>query len=341
MTDLAALSDLSAPWAVRVAPTLRLADHVASGTDEVTALARAVGADADALLRLLRFLACRGVFAEREPGRFALTPAAELLREDHPARLRRWLDQDGAGGRMDLAWPALLQAVRGGGAGYPAVFGAPFWADLDRHPALAGSFAALLGGAAEELARELAHAYDWSGARHVVDVAGGTGALLAVLLASHPRLRGTLVELPHTARAAAALLRERGLEGRADVVAGSAFESLPAGADVYLLSWVLHDWPDADAARILRRCAEAAGARGRVVVVESAAPAAPSPLVTALDLRMLLLVGGRERTAEEYAALAAEAGLALREVARTSLGRVVLEGRADARASRLRAAAAS
>jgi O-methyltransferase domain len=265
------------------------------------------------------------VFAEPAPGRFALTEASELLRSDHPAGLRRWLDQDGAAGRMDAAWPGLLESVRDGRPGYRSMYGRSFWEDVDADPALRRSYDALLAGPAADLARELATAVDWREVAHVVDVGGGSGALLAGLLEAHPHLRGTLVELASTAETAAAAFEARGLARRSTVRAGSAFDPLPPGGDVYLLSWVLHDWDDAEAVAILRRCADVASDDATVLVIEHVVSAdAPSALHTALDLRMLHLVGGRERTAEELAALADAAGLALSEHGRTADGRTIL-----------------
>jgi SAM-dependent methyltransferase len=153
---------------------------------------------------------------------------------------------------------------------------------------------------------DILSAYDWGSLTHVVDVGGGNGALLT----EHPTLRGTLVDLPKPAEAARRAFAAAGLADRADVVAGSFFDPLPSGADAYLLSDVLHDWDDGDAKAILRRCAEAAGDRGKILVIGEYGPDGESPS-TATDLRMFVFLNGHERRVSEVAALAGDCGLRL------------------------------
>ena len=159
-------------------------------------------------------------------------------------------------------------------------------------------------------APEIAAGYDWGALGHLVDVGGGNGTLLAAILRHHPTLRGTVFDLPATAEAARTALASAGLADRADVVGGSFFEPLPPGAGGYLLSAIVHDWDDASARTILSRCAEAAGQAGAVFVVEKIGADGAS-LRTGMDLRMLLYFGGKERSVDQLAALAAEAGLRL------------------------------
>ncbi len=319
------LSDLITPMAIRVAATLRLADRIAAGTTTPTELAADVDVDPDALGRLLRYLAARGVFAEPEPGRFALTGSAEPLRDDHPDQIRARLDLTSALGRADLAFGALLDVVRTGKPGYPMVHGRGFWADLAGDPGLTASFDAVMAKDQVLWAPWLA-AQDWSGTHHVVDVGGGIGTLLIVLLQAQPHLRGTLVELPATAAAAERALAEAGLSGRCDVVAGSFFDRLPAGADVYLLSSIVHDWNDTDTTAILRRCAQAAGPDGRVLLGELVATGDEDrQAFTKMDLCMLVYLGGRERTLEDFAALAGAAGLAITSVTPAEWGNSLID----------------
>lgn len=319
------LIDLISPMAVRVAATLRLADRIAAGISALPELAAEVGADPNALGRLLRYLVARGVFAELEPGRFAITGSAEPLRDDHPDGLRRWLDLTDAIGRADLAFGALLDVVRTGQPGYPMVHGRGFWADLAADPGLTASFDALMAANREWSAPWLV-AQDWSGTQHVMDVGGGNGALLAALLQTHPHLRGTVVELPATAAAADATLTTAGLSGRYEVITGTFFDPLPTGADTYLLNSILHDWNDADATAILRRCAEAAGPDGRVLLGELVATGDEDRLAfTHIDLRMLVYLGGRERTLKEFTALTGAAGLAITAVIPAEQGNSLIE----------------
>ncbi|MBF6170366.1 methyltransferase [Nocardia blacklockiae] len=324
---LAPLTDLVTPMAMRVAATLGLTDLLGGDTLPAAELARRSNTDPDALERLLRHLACRGVYIEPEPGRFAVNEPAALLAADHPAGMRGWLDLDGFGGRMDLAFTGLLHTVRTGQPAWETVFGAPFWRYLDENPHVSASFDAVMAAGADYLA-DAAAAYDWSRAGHVVDVGSGTGALIAEVLAAAPDLRATLVDLPDTIERGRAHLTARGLDDRCEFAAQSFFEPLPAGGGAYILKRVLHDWSDADAVRILRRCAEAAGTHGHVVVIEGNGSSGADPAVLAeMDLRMLVLSGGRERPADHYAALATEAGLTVTETRTTPLGHVVLDCR--------------
>jgi len=295
-----ALADLFTPMALRVAATLRLADHIAAGTGTVGALAERTGADADALGRLLNHLVAAGALARDEAGTLSLTALGDELRD-----AAAWLDIEGAIGRADLSAFHLLETVRSSEPAYPLAHGRGYWEDLAAHPELSASFDALMRARLRTEAPLVAAAYDWGALAHVVDVGGGDGTLLAAVLAAHPGVRGTLVELAGPAAAAARTLAEFG--ERRVIVTGSFFEPLPAGADGYVLSGVLHDWDDEHALAILRRCAEAAGACGRVLVIEE------GPTDAAIraegDLRMLLYTGGRERSLGDFETLAADAGL--------------------------------
>jgi hypothetical protein len=322
---LAPITDLVTPMAVRVAATLKLADLVAGGAGHVDDLADRTGTNAEALGRMLRHLVCQGLFAEPELGRFTLNETADLLRSDHPAGMRMMFDLNEFGGRMDLVFTDLMHTVRTGRPAWESAFGAPFWDYLAADPAMAASFDAAMVDSTRTAA---ATAYDWSGVRHVVDVGGGTGALLAEVLRADADIRATLVDLPDTAERGRRFLAERGLDGRCEFAGQSFFDPLPAGADVYLLSAVLHDWDDQPATAILRRCAEAAGTEGQVVIVESHGTAGDDPAMFAeMNLRMLVLSGGRERAVEDYQALAAAAGLTTTDVRTTLAGLVVIDCR--------------
>jgi precorrin-6B methylase 2 len=322
------LMDLTTPWAVRVASTLRIPDLIASGVTRLEDLAERCSADAENLGRVLRYLVTRGVFEEPEPGAFALTETGHLLKED--GGVRAWLDQDGFGGRMDRAWPALLDTVRTGKPGYANLFGQSLWEDLEASPRISKSFNALMAAQSETIWPELAGCYDWGRVREVVDVGGGSGTLIASLARAHPQLRGTVLDLPSVAREAAERFEREGLADRCRAVAGSMFDPLPAGADVYLLSIVIGDWDDEKAAAILRRCADAAGPSGRVLIVEALLEddAASS---AAMDLLMLVLVEGRARTAEQFRAVIHAAGLELVHLHALPSGRCVIECAAPAR----------
>ena len=266
---LGPLMDLVTPMALRVAATLRLADFIPDdGTGDgaaISDLAERAGADPEALARMLRHLVAHGVFAEPRPGRFAANQTAAMLRTGQPGAV--WLDLDGFGGRMDLAFTGLAHTVRTGEPAWEQVFGLPFWDYLDANPAISASFDATMAVDGGNI--DVAERYDWAAVRHVADIGGGTGTLIAEVLQRNPGLRGTLADLPETAARARQYLAGLGLDGRCEVVGQSFFDPLPPGADAYLLNRVIHDWDDAAATAILRRCAEAAGGTGRVLVVES------------------------------------------------------------------------
>jgi hypothetical protein len=311
--------------AVRVAATLGLTDLMAGDAVPVEELARRTDTNADALARLLRHLVCRGIFTEQEPGRFAVNAPAALLASGHPAGARASLDLGGFGGQMDLAFTGLMHTVHTGEPAWETVFGAPFWPYLAANPEMSGSFDAMMATGADYVT-DAAKGYDWSGVRHVVDVGGGTGVLLAEVLRAHPDIQATLVDLPDTVDRGRHYLAERGLDTRCAFVGQSFFDPLPAGGDAYVLRRVVHDWGDDDAVLILRRCADAAGPHGRVVVIESHGTSGDDPAMFAeMNLRMLVLSGGRERTVEDYVAIAAEAGLDVADVHRTPLRHVILD----------------
>jgi len=316
--DLWSLSDLCTPWCIHVAATLRVADHIAAGHGRIGDLAAACEADRESLQRVLRHLVEKGVFEEPVPGEFALNDAARGLIEG-----RIGLDLEGIGGRMAHAWGKLLTAVRTGRPAYHEVFGRPFWEDLEAHPEIAADFDALMGpaGHGRPDPEVLLDPADWDRIRSVVDVGGGTGALLAEVLRARPALRGTLVDLPRTVARAAAMFD--GIADRVTFLGQSFFDPLPAGADLYLLKNVLADWPDRDAAIILRRCAEAARPSGRVVLLGGVTPEEKaSP-----ELLMLVLVGGKNRTLAEFGGMAREAGLTISASGRQRSGRVIVECR--------------
>lgn len=317
-------ADMIAPMAVRVAATLRLADHVEQGATDAESLAAAADAHPGALGRLMRYLVSRGVFGEDPPGTYALTGMSRLLLDDHPARLRQRFDLDGPVGRGDLSFVDLLETVRDGQPSYDRVYGRSFWEDLDADPDLAARFGALQ--AANSADSGIDHAYNWSDVGHVVDVGGGNGTLIRQILEAHRHVRGTIVDLPVTAAKARHALARAGLDARCDVVEGSFFDGVPAGADVYVLSKILHDWDDEAALAILRRCAEAAGPGGRVLIAENLPrPDGDKRDFSYLDLHMLLYFGGKERTLAEYEGLAAAAGMTTRYVDADRLGTAIIE----------------
>ena len=301
------MADLVTPMAVRVAATLRIADHIAGGVHTAPDLAKAADADADTLDRLLRHLTALGVLSRSESGQYELTELGDALRDDHPFGMRARLDIDGGVGRAELSFVQLLHSVRTGEAAFPAQFGRDFWEELATDPVRSAVFDTEMGADVTAWAPAIISAYDWGSLGHVVDVGGGNGSLLIALLAAHPTLRGTVVDLPNTAEGARKAFAAAGLADRTDAVAGSFFDSLPAGFGGYLLTAIVHDWGDEPARTILRRCAEATGTGGSVFVIEKIGIDGVAPN-TEMDLRLLAYMGGRERDLGELTALIESSG---------------------------------
>ena len=311
--NLWAAADLVTPMAIRVAATLKLADHIALGLRTADALAEVVGAEPDALRRLLDHLVTAQVLTDdqvteqvltedRAPTEYGLTALGERLRDGHPDGMRGWLDIEGSVGRAELSFVRLLHTVRTGEAAFPQLYGRGFWEDLASDPKRSASFDVLMESRLTD-APDVAAAYPWGSLGHLVDVGGGNGSLLLTILHAHPELRGTVLDQAGPVTRAAEAIEAAGLGDRADTLEGSFFDELPPGAGGYLLSGVVHDWSDDEAARILRRCADAAGRTGKVLIVED------NPPQTSGDLRMLCYVRGRDRTVGELTALAGTAGL--------------------------------
>jgi hypothetical protein len=310
--DLEALSDLATPWCLRVLVTLGLASRLAENSGTADDLATAVGADADLVELVLRHLGSVGVIDTDEDGRHRLAPAALGLTEGMFATM---LDVDHIGGRFSGAWATLPEVVRTGRPAYARMYGLPFWEDIAAHPELGAEFDAMMGEGHHLADPDVLPAGDLADVTAVVDVGGGTGTLLKGILQAYPHLGGILVDLPPTIERAAAGIAAAGLSDRISLVGQSFFDPLPSGADVYLLSGILNDWPDDEAVTILSRCREALGDGGVVVVMGGVSPeSAEPPAGSHGDHRSRItvetvLLGGRWRSLETFAGLAQRAGL--------------------------------
>ncbi|WP_327585111.1 acetylserotonin O-methyltransferase [Nonomuraea sp. NBC_00507] len=284
-----------------VAVRLGVADALEGRRLTCAELAEAVGAHPGALHRLLRLLARVDLVDTDGAGGWGLTPMGALLRHDELGPLVALYGEDYFG----AAWGGLAHAVRTGEPAFEHVHGMPVFAHLADDPGRAATFnAGMAAGAA--FFREVPVAYDFSGARTVVDLAGGTGALLGTVLRDTPSARGVLFDVPEVVAAASAHLE--GVLDRCELVGGDLFVSVPAGGDVYLLSRIMHDWDDDRCAMLLRNCARAMRPGAELLIIERVV-SADSYLPLAFDLHMMVMTGGRERTEEEYGTLLEQAGL--------------------------------
>jgi hypothetical protein len=289
--------------ALHVAAKLGVVDLLKNGSMSVDELARAVGAHPASLYRVMRLLASEGVFAESEPRRFELTPLAMPLQSDVPGslRARAILDCEQAHWK---AWGHLMHSVATGEPAFDRTHGVPFFEYLKAHTAVASSFNAVMTDQTAVWAQAVVEAYDFSWLGTLVDVGGGHGGLLAAILAVHPPLRGILYDQPHVVAGARPKLEAAGVADRCHIIAGDFFEGVPAGGDAYLLKHILHDWDEPRCEAILRNCRCAMPQDGRVLVVETLIPPGDEPSYGKyLDLNMLVLLTGRERTEAEYGKL--------------------------------------
>jgi orsellinic acid C2-O-methyltransferase len=314
---------INASWttqAICAAVELRLPDLLAAGPCRVEALAEASGCHPEALARLLRGLSSLDLCRERA-GSFELTPMGALLRADVPDSLRAWAIH--CGKYLWPAWGRLAESVRTGTSDRRRATGTDDFGHLEHDSDAAAVFNRAMVEITRLIAQEVTRVVDFSRMVRVVDVGGGYGELLAAILVAHPRLHGVLFDLPHAVDAASAPLAQAGVAARCEVAAGSFFESIPAGADAYLLKSVLHNWDDERCALILRNCRRAAHPRSRLLVVERVVPervgtAARDRAIARSDLNMLVARGGRERTEAAYRSLLGAAGFRVEDVLPTA-----------------------
>jgi len=308
-----------------VAAKLGIADVLAKGPKTPAAIAEQVGAYAPFVHRVLRALASVGVFAETANGRFRLTPTAATLRSGVPGSLRDFalMIIDDYNWR---AWGDLLHGVETGEVAFQHLYGQPFFdflvANPDKERTFAASMASISGAENDAIAR----AYDFGRFARLVDVGGAHGHLLATILRRHRKLRGVLYDQPQVVDGAAARGFFQGLEGRIETAGGDFFDSVPAGADAYMMKYIIHDWDDEKCLRILGACRTAMVPEGRVLVVDHVIP--PGNAANwgkLLDINMLVVPGGQERTREEFEGLFRRAGLRLKRVFRTACPLSILE----------------
>jgi hypothetical protein len=312
--------------ALHVAIELAIADRLADGPCDVATLAAAAGCDEQSLYRMLRALAGAAVFQEVAPRRFALTPAARLLRRDveGPRDLVRWISHPA----HFHIYAELLGSVISGRPAAERVFGKPVFEHLRDVPALSEVFNAAMTSLSATTAAAILEAYDFAGIETLVDVGGGHGHLLSAILARYPAMTGILADLAHVVEGAAARLPGGDVGGRLRTRPADFFREVPAGGDAYLLKHILHDWDDGRAGAILGHVRAALGgtAGGTLLVIEAVIKAGnDADFAKLVDVEMLATHGGRERTAEEFAELLRRNGFALRRIVPTGSAVSVLE----------------
>lgn len=292
---------------VHVAAKLGIADHLKDGPQTVAELAKRTKTNPDALYRLMRTLSGTGVFAEEDQMRFRLTPAAELLLAGAPGSMRAEALVSGED-FMWKSWGGLLHSVQTGETAFNHLFGQGTWEWFKAHPREARLFDGLQAEGTRRATDSIVGSYDFSGAKHVIDIAGGNGELLSAILAKNPQARGTLFELDHVVAAAKANPLPA-LASRCTFVGGDFFKSIPSGGDVYLLKYIIHDWDDARSLEILKNVRRAIPAGGKLLLIEELICSRNEACRAKVgDITMLVRTGGKNRTEAEYRKLLGEAG---------------------------------
>ena len=324
------LGHITAYWTsqlIFVAATLGLADELARRALKPEALAAQLGVHAPSLRRVMRALAGVGVLAEGAGGRYRLTPLGKTLRSDVPGSLRNFALM-----MIDdynwQAWGGLLHGVRTGEIPFDHVHGEPAFQFLRKRPDKDRTFSASMASISHVENPAIARGYDFGRFGTLVDVGGAHGHLLATILRRYRKLRGVLYDQPQVVDAAqrSGFITAGGIAERCRAEGGSFFERVPAGADGYVLKYIIHDWNDEQCVQILGHCRTAMAAGGRVLVVEHViAPGNRADFGKMLDINMLVIPGGQERTREEFAALFRRAGLRLQRVHKTKSPLSILE----------------
>jgi C-methyltransferase len=314
--------------AITAAAQLGVADALADGPLPIDELAARVGADEDALRRLLRALISRGIFRRRRDGRYELNSLAGSLRSDAPVSMT-WAARFYGSAEQRERWTLLVDSVRTGKAVVPALHGKESFDYFAGEPEHAELFNQTMTSVSELTDAPVVAGYDFSAYPTIVDVGGGHGPLLAAILAAAPASRGVLYDLPSVVVNAPSLLRERNVADRVCIAEGSFFDSVPGDGDAYVLKNIIHDWPDEKAVQILRNVRAAAGPRATVLLVEFVIPEHDREFAGKwVDLEMMLNLGARERTEAEYRDLLSQAGFRMTRVVQTAAPLSVVEARA-------------
>ncbi len=312
--------------AIYAAAKLGIADLLKDGPRSVDDLAKRTDTRSELLYRLLRALASVGVFAEGADKTFSLTPMAELLRSDSE-QSQRWIAIM-MGEEHHRAWGEIAEILHTGENAFERLYGMPIFDFLSKHPEKGQVFDRAMTGIHGRETNAVLEAYDFSQIKVLADIGGGNGTTLIGILLRYPKMRGMLFDLPQVIERARPNFEAAGVLDRCDLVSGSFFESVPSGADAYFMRHIIHDWNDEQSLTILRCCHRAMDAHSKLLVIESVIPPGNGPFMGKfLDINMMLIPGGKERTADEYRQLYEQAGFTLAQIVPTSTEVSVVEGR--------------
>ena len=300
--------------AVGAAAKLGLADQLADGSRSADDVATSVKGHAQSVHRVMRMLASIGVFTMDSDERFGLTPLGDTLRTGVPGSMKNFAIAETSAGHW-LPWGQMSEAVRTGRSMSTSALGMELWDWYSTHPEEGEFFNRAMGDLSAGVSGEVTGSYDFSDFKTVLDVGGAHGILLGAILRANPHMRGILFDLPHVTATAADSLRAQGIEQRCELVTGDFFASVPPGADIHVLKQIIHDWSDEECITLLRNCHRALKPSGKILLVEMVIPADNSPsMAQAMDMNMLVLLTGKERTELQYRDLLAAAGFRMERV---------------------------
>src|ERR1700690_901003 len=312
--------------ALLVAAKLKIADLLADGPRSVAELAQATGSNEDSLYRVLRALVSAGFFTTPQPRTFALSAETELLRSDVPGSIRPmvlWM----ANPLHFQVWAEMAYSVETGKPAVEMLYNKPCFEALGGLPEMAREFNDAMTCFSATLAPALLDAYDFTGTHTLMDVAGGHGFVLCEVLSRYPEMRGILFDMPAVVDGARARIESLKLDGRCETASGDFFRQIPAGADAYYMQHIIHDWDDERALKILRNCRQALDTRrnGTLLVMDNVIPETPQPhFGKLLDLEMMLMPGGRERTEAELHRLFAQGGFEIARIVPTRVSQSLI-----------------
>jgi hypothetical protein len=322
---------ISSNWitqGIYVFAELGLGDQLADGPKTSQELAGATGAHAPSLHRLLRALTTIKICKELDDGLFELTPSGSMLRSDHPESMRSWALF--TGGFQWPVWGHIVDSIRTGESARKILTGKKDFEHLESDPSLAALFNQTMVEITRLISKVVIQAYDFAQFRHIVDVGGGYGGLLAAILQENPGIHGVLLDLPHAREIAQQRINQLGLSDRCEFIEGNFFESVPSQMDAYLLKSIIHDWDDEHSELILKNCRNAMPAYGKLLLIDRILPdrlevSAEHQVMVRSDLSMLIGPGGRERTEREFHLLLGATGFRIQQIITLKFGFSMIE----------------
>jgi len=323
------LQVMSGFWVARcvyIVAKLGIADLIKDKAQTADQLAAATGSHGPSLFRVLRALAAVGIITQDEQNRFGATPLCDTLRSDVRGSLRAFAMTE-LGEEHYPAWGELLYSVRTGGIAFDQAFGENCWEFFAKHPENAQTFNDAMSGMTAQATEALHAAYSFADINKIMDVGGGHGGLITSILQKHPGIKGVLFDSPQVIEGAQPKIAASDIADRCELVGGDFFQSVPSDADAIILKWIIHDWNNEQSVAILKNCRRALPEGGKLILVEAVVPETSEMHFSKfIDLNMLVMTGGRERTAEEFRRLYEDSGFKLTRIVPTESPFSVIEG---------------